>query len=103
MRVNFVKVAAMIGLASSLSVPSWGIITNGTVNMNETGQLDGIAFNVGSRRTVHDLNQGITTCKVGQEGVASSPSFRCTWHKPGDVNQGNGHLAFEAVARSGTR
>ena len=46
MRVNFVKVAAMIGLASSLSVPSWGIITNGTVNMNETGQLDGIAFNV---------------------------------------------------------
>ena len=33
------------------------------------GWGDGIAFNVGGGRTVHDLNQGITTSKVGQEGV----------------------------------
>ena len=46
MKVNFVKAAAIIGLLGSLSVPTWGIITNGTVKMNETGQLDGTTFNV---------------------------------------------------------
>ena len=49
----------MIGLASSLCASSWGIITNGTVNVNETGQLDGIPFNVdfGSAE-VSDLSSG---------------------------------------------
>ena len=59
MKANFVKVAAMIGLASSLSASSWGIITNGTVNVNETGQLNGISFNAdfGSAE-VSDLSSG---------------------------------------------
>ena len=59
MKANFVKVAAMIGLASSLCASSWGIITNGTVNVIETGQLDGISFNAdfGSAE-VSDLSSG---------------------------------------------
>ena len=49
----------MIGLASSLCASSWGIITNGTVNVNETGQLNGILFNAdfGSAE-VSDLSSG---------------------------------------------
>ena len=73
MKMNLVKAAAMIGLAGSLSVPAWGIITNGTVEMNETGQLDGISFNVdfGSVE-VSDLSGGGLRFNRGNTGIGGS-------------------------------
>lgn len=74
MKMNFVKAAVSMGLASSLSISSWGIITNGTVETGQEGELDGVTFVVdfGSVSYVSDLSGGGLRFNRGTTGAGGS-------------------------------
>lgn len=74
MKMNFVKAAVSMGLASSLSIASWGIITNGTVETGQEGELDGVTFAVdfGSVSYVSDLSGGGLRFNRGTTGAGGS-------------------------------
>lgn len=71
MKVNFVKAAVTMGLVSSLSISSWGIITSDTVG---GGELDGVSFavNFGSVSYVSDLSTGGLRFNRGNAGIGGS-------------------------------
>ena len=73
MKTSLVKTVAAIGLAGSLTFSSWGIITNGTVEMGETGEIGGVSFEVdfGSVE-VSDLSGGGLRFNRGSSGIGGS-------------------------------